>query len=72
MSYPAIVYHRNDASSLYADNKLYRFTKRYMVTIIDRNPDSGLPEKVAELPLSRFVRYFAADNLNHDVYDVYF
>jgi hypothetical protein len=46
--------------------------KRYQVTIIDRDPDSGIPEVVAGLPTSTFSRHFTVDNLNHDVYTLYF
>ena len=72
MLYPCIVYHRDTAVTKFADNKPYRYTKRYMVTIIDRDPDSEIPNKVAALPRSVFNRFFTADNLNHDVFNVYF
>lgn len=72
MVYPAIVYSRDSADSEFASNKLYLYHKRYQVTVIDRNPDSHIPDKVARLPLSSFSRHFAADNLNHDVFSIYF
>jgi len=40
--------------------------------IIDQDPDSDIPSKVAEMPMSLFNRFYTADNLNHDVYNVYF
>lgn len=72
MSYPAIVYARDSQDTSFADNKPYRSAKRYSVTIIDKNPDSEIPDKVANLPMSSFARHFVADNLNHDAYSVYF
>lgn len=72
MTYPAIVYNRDYRAVQYADNEVYTKTLRYQVTVIDRNPDSLIPEKVGDLPMSTFVRHFTADNLNHDIYDVYF
>jgi hypothetical protein len=42
------------------------------VTVIDQDPDSEIPDKVAQLPMTTFDRWFAANNLNHDVFDVYF
>lgn len=72
MEYPAIVYARDDLATQFADNHPYRFTQRYSVTIIDRNPDSVIPTKVAILPMCIFNRRFTADNLNHDVYTLYF
>lgn len=72
MKYPCIVYNRDDAVTQFAGNAPYRCTKRYQVTIIDRNPDSDIPAKVAALPMCIFNRFFVADNLNHDVYNLYF
>ena len=72
MQYPCVVYHRDFAETDHADNAPYRHTLRYMVTVIDRNPDSDLPGKVAELPMCTFNRFFTADNLNHDVYTMFF
>ena len=72
MQYPCIVYKRDYAKTEFADNSPYHTTKRYQVTVIDANPDSDIPGKIAELPLSTFQRFFTADNLNHDVYNVFF
>lgn len=72
MKYPCIVYKRDVAVAKFADNNPYRYTKRYMVTIIDRNPDSIIPDKVATLPMCIHNRFFTADNLNHDVFILYF
>ena len=72
MQYPAIVYKRDFASTQFAGNKPYQHTLRYMVTVIDRNPDSEIPHKIAMLPLSTFTRFYTADNLNHDVFSLYY
>lgn len=72
MNYPCIVYQRDGSNSDYADNGLYRHAKRYQVTVIDRNPDSELPDQVEGLPLCSFDRFFAADNLNHWVLNLFY
>lgn len=72
LEYPCIIYHRDYAKTEFSDNEPYRFTQRYMITVIDRNPDSDIPLKVASLPMSLFNRFFTSDDLNHDVYTVYF
>lgn len=72
MKYPCIVYNRDNASTDFADNEPYRTRTRYQVTIIDADPDSVIPAKVAKLPLCSFNRCFTADNLNHDVYNLFF
>lgn len=72
MQYPCIVYQRDFADTEFADNLPYNRRLRYMITVIDKDPDSEIPSKVADLPMSTFNRFFTADNLNHDVYSVYF
>jgi hypothetical protein len=72
LKYPCIIYKRDFASTKFADDKPYNHTLRYLITIIDRDPDSEIPDKVAAMPMSLFNRFFTADNLNHDVYTVYF
>src|SRR4051794_26984061 len=41
IQYPCIVYRRNDIYTLAANNEKYRYTKRYLVTVIDSDPDSA-------------------------------
>ena len=72
LAYPCIIYRRDSAVAQFADDKPYNRHTRYAITIIDPNPDSEIPDKVAELPMSSFNRFYTADNLNHDVYSVYF
>ena len=72
MEYPCIVYKWDDEQVLFADNGPYRRKKRYQVTVIDRDPDSILPDMVAGLPYSSFDRAYPADNLNHTVYNLFF
>jgi hypothetical protein len=70
--YPCIIYKRDFADTKFADNTPYDHQLRYMVTVIDRDPDSEIPAKVASLPMSIFNRFYTADNLNHDVFNVFF
>lgn len=72
LSYPAIVYHRDSQLSQHADNSPYHRRKRYMVTYIDQNPDSEVPDKLTSLSMSTFVRHFTASQLNHDIINLYF
>lgn len=72
LSYPCIIYSRASAETRYADNQPYTKTVRYMVTVIDRDPDSVIPDKVASLPGSTYNRFYTTDDLNHDVYNVFF
>jgi hypothetical protein len=72
LKYPCIVYKRDFADTEFADNAPYSYVWRYMVTVIDPNPDSEIPGKVARLPMTLFNRFYTVDNLNHDVFSTYF
>jgi hypothetical protein len=72
MQYPCIIYTRDDSQQQYAGNRPYMRTKRYQVTVVDRNPDSELPDVVEDLPYCSFDRHFAADNLHHYVFTLFF
>lgn len=72
MNYPAIVYDLDNIENRFADDGVYFMKKRYMVTVIHKDPDSMLIDKVAALPTCRFNRHYAQDNLNHDVFTLYF
>lgn len=72
MSYPAIVYGLEDIENTFANDGVYSSKRKYSVTVIDKDPDSELVGKVAALPTCRYNRHFESDNLNHDVFILYF
>ena len=72
MKYPAIVYGLDNIENSFADDGVYLSKKKYLVTVIDDDPDSPIVDKVASLPTCRFNRHFQSDNLNHDVFILYF
>ena len=72
MQYPCIVYQRVTESVDYADNLKYRNMKLYQVTVIDRNPDSPIPDRVSGLLFCSHERTFAAEDLNHDVFSLHY
>ncbi|MCC8049709.1 MAG: hypothetical protein LIP10_03485 [Clostridiales bacterium] len=72
MVYPCIVYERDTGDTQFADNAPYIHNVRYTVTVIDRNPDSEIPAKVAMLSMTIYDRHFTSDNLHHDVYKIYY
>ena len=72
MKYPCIIYHLDDYYILHADNNPYQMQKRYLVTVVDKNPDSEIKDEVASLPMCSFSRHYTADNLNHDVFTIYY
>lgn len=72
MQYPCIVYSRDGAHRVSADNAGYRRVQKYQVTLIDRDPENPAVETLGLLPLCTPTRSFRADGLNHDVFELYY
>lgn len=72
LKYPCIVYERSGSRNYHADNDQYLKYKQYTVTYVDVNPDSDMPDKIEKLKHCSFNRWFAADNLNHWSFTLYF
>ena len=72
INYPAIVYARKTIDNSYANNSVYKQNYAYEITVIDKNPDSEIVNKISKLPTCRFDRHFKSDNLNHDVFTLYY
>jgi len=72
MTYPCIVYEPNPADTTFADNHPFSVTDSYQVTVIDEDPDSPIPKQVRLLPMTRHNRSYAAEQLNHTVFTIFF
>lgn len=72
ISYPAIVYERETFDIKHADNFDYRNQDKYQITVMDRNPVSQIPRKVAGLSLASHNTRFVKDGLYHDIFTLYF
>lgn len=72
MHYPAIVYSRKDIEGRFANDKIYRKLPCYEAILIDKNPDSEFIDKILDLPYCSFDRHYEADNLNHDVFTIFY
>lgn len=72
MKYPCIVYTLDDIYSIHADNISYNNTKSYSITVISKDPDNDIAEKILELDKCSFDRRYTSDNLIHDVLTLYF
>lgn len=72
MKYPCIIYERTRPYVSHADNMKYMNKQQYTVTVVDKNPEGLIADKLADIPYSGFNRRFITDNLVHDVYNIYF
>ena len=71
MSYPAIRYSRREINQRYADDRIYSKMNSYEIIVISKTPDPPVIDKLLELPYCSFNRHYVADNLNHDVFILY-
>ena len=73
LTYPCIIYTLSGKDHLRADNIKYRTMNRYTLTVIDRDPESSLPEIVENgIKYCAFDRIFSVDGLYHTTYTIYF
>lgn len=73
ITYPCIVYKLNQVDDRKANNKSYFRFKSYQITIIDRDPDSDIYDKIMDhFMMCRFERFFTSDNLNHWILNLYY
>lgn len=72
MCYPCIRYSRTHILNKYADNNPYHQGHSYEVIVIDPDPDSEIVTRVSLLPQIRHDRHYTADQLNHDVFTIFY
>lgn len=72
LKYPAIIYSRNRIDNSFADDSVYQQNHGYTVIVVDKDPDSLIVDRMSKYPMTRFDRHYVADNLNHDVFTVFY
>lgn len=72
IEYPCIVYSLSRIDTNHSGNLPYRFQRRYMLTLIDKNPGSPLVDRILKLPRVAFDKAYTADNLHHFTFTIYF
>lgn len=73
LTYPCCIYEQSNGKTTFATNMPYTFTKKYTVTIIDRNPDTDYVEMMAmHFPMCVMDRAFSVNGLNHYVFTLYY
>lgn len=72
MKYPAIRYSRSNIRNNHANDSVYKQIHAYEIVVIYDDPNCDIVEKVSMLPMCSFNRHYKADNLNHDVFTLYY
>lgn len=81
LHYPCVVYKRDGDRPTYADNGKYLYQWSYQLIVIDRDPISSrinvegtktIIDAISELPKCSYIRHYVVDNLNHDMFKIYY
>lgn len=73
LKYPCVIYKRTAIDLDHADDHNYTKKNRYTITIITKSPDFIFGETLLDsIPYCTFDRNYVVDNLQHDVYSVYY
>lgn len=72
IQYPCVMFELGYIDIGFADNKPYIRTKRWTVTLIDKNPRSPYVDRITELEGVSFDRHYNANAMNHWVFNLYF
>lgn len=72
MKYDCVVYSRRSGDTRFANNLPYTFHKSYDITLIRQDPESDWVDKMAmHFPMCRYDRNYKKDNLEHDIFVLY-
>lgn len=73
MNYDAIRYSLSDPNLKRANDAVYLKVNKYEGVVITRNPDSTIPDALLNhFQMCNFGRPYAADNLNHFPFTIYY
>lgn len=68
LTYPCILYKLDDIVTFNANNRQYFQTRKYAITVIDKNPDSALADLLSKWSTIQFVQSYISNGLNHFVF----
>lgn len=72
IEYDAFIYSLAKIESRFADDALYSRLNRYELIYVYRMRDESMFDKILSLPYCAHDRHYVANNLNHDVFTLYY
>ena len=72
MKYPAVKYEREKIENNHADNMVYSQNTFYTITVISKDTDEHIVEKISKIPTCEYDRDYIIDNLYHTVFKIYY
>ena len=66
LSYPCIIYYKTRMPVRYANDSVYKKMQCYTVTVVDKDPDSMIADRMIEqFKYCSIESYYRSENLNH-------
>ena len=70
MVLPCIVYTRSNIKNEHAGDNIYKQSYIYDVTVLDKNPDSEIVERLSKKNYAVYERRYVLNNIGHDKFTV--
>ncbi len=73
MKYPCVVYDKSDEDTVYANNKRYKKTSVYNLTVMDRDPESTLTDTLIDtFDYCGYNTSYVSDNIHQTSLTLYY
>lgn len=75
LTYPCILYETSRSDVTYSGDRSYVITNQYSLTFISKDPDEAqrsIETIVRAFPMCSHDRSYIADNLNHEVFSLFY
>lgn len=72
LKYPCIKYEINTIANKHANDMVYTQNKCYLITVMSKDPDCEIVDKISKLPKCKFDRIFTQDNIHHTTFELYY
>lgn len=72
IKYPAIKYSINKIDNNHANNLVYHQERSYSITVMSKDADCDIVDKISKLPKCIFDRQFIVDNIYHTAFIMYY
>lgn len=72
LKYPCIKYEKDKIINTHADSMIYKQDDRYSITIMSKNVDDILINKVSTIPGISYDRSYTSDNIYHTVFELHY
>lgn len=72
MQYPCVKYSLNRIENNHANNSVYKQDRSYTATVMSKNADDQIIDKISKLNMCRYDRQYIQDNIYHTVFNIYY